>query len=168
MESQAEPERNVSYTKLVFLFFLLRTTLIGLALLEGPYFALRRTFKIFVIFLDITNILQFIFLCDIIYRKILFQYLLYIPVLAYSLTLTITLVVDAHRADDILFKLEGKIKRLAVSYIYGYMGVILGEFLLFPIIYRRLKSDFMWANFKKVGADPVINGKWGRNNFRCI
>ncbi|KAG5860528.1 hypothetical protein KMI_01g01690 [Encephalitozoon hellem] len=172
MESQAEPEKNISYTKLAFFFFMLRTVIIGLALLEGPYFSLRRqtrTFKVFVIFLDITNILQFIFLCDIIYRKILFQYLLYIPVLAYSLTITATLLVNAKRADRIYFEEQGKNKKLALLYIHVYIGIIIGEFLLLPIIYRRLKSDFMWANFKKVGADPDINNAFKRREqFNAI
>ncbi|WEL39258.1 hypothetical protein PFJ87_08g01210 [Encephalitozoon hellem] len=175
MESQAEPEKNISYTKLAFFFFMLRTVIIGLALIEGPYFSLgeiqeTRIFKIFVIFLDITNILQFIFLCDIIYRKILFQYLLYIPVLAYTLTITTTLLINAESIDDkVHFEEQGKNKKLALSYIYVYIGIIIGEFLLLPIIYRRLKSDFMWANFKKVGADPDINNAFKRREqFNAI
>ncbi|UTX45823.1 hypothetical protein GPK93_08g14020 [Encephalitozoon intestinalis] len=162
-KNQAEPEKNISYTKLAFFFFVIRTVVIGLALLSGPYFALddeTTTFKMFIIFLDITNILQFIFQWDIIQRKILFQYLLYIPVLAYSLTLTITLIVDAHNTNSCNFKVEGKIKKLAIGYIYTYMGILLGKVALLPIIYRRLKSDFMWANFKKLGANTAINGKW--------
>ncbi|AFM98802.1 hypothetical protein EHEL_081020 [Encephalitozoon hellem ATCC 50504] len=172
MESQAEPEKNISYTKLAFFFFMLRTVMIGLALIGGPYFSLRRqtrTFKVFVIFLDITNILQFIFLCDIIYRKILFQYLLYIPVLAYTLTITTTLLINAERTDKVYFEEQGRNKKLALSYIYVYIGIIIGEFLLLPIIYRRLKSDFMWANFKKVGADPDINNAFKRREqFNAI
>ncbi|CAD26409.2 hypothetical protein [Encephalitozoon cuniculi GB-M1] len=172
MESQAEPEKSISYTKLAFSIFMARTIAIALALLEGPYFAagrMTRTFKVFVVFLDITNILQFIFLCDIIYRKILFQYLLYIPILGYSLTLTITLIINAHNTSIFLYTMEHSNKSLSISYLYAYMGIVIFEIALLPIIYRRLKSDFMWANFKKVGADPVINGAFKRREqFNAI
>lgn len=160
METQPEPEKRVSYTKVAFFIFLARTIVLALSLLEGPYFSVgreTRSFKIFTVFLDVTNMFQFIFLCDVIQRKNLFQFLLYIPVLAYSLALAIFLLIRAHR-----YSMEPGVPsvRLSIGYICVYIGILLFEVVLHPIVYRRLKNDFMWSNFKRIGANPVINGRW--------
>lgn len=168
MQNTDRTNKNIVYTQLEFIIFTVRTVILGIVILKAPYLLIDDqvvyTYKTFTVFLNVISIFQFIFMFDVIERKNLFQFLFYIPLLIYSMAVTIILIAKTYG-----FPRYVKTRKLYISlgFLYAYLSILISEVFFHLFMYNRLKSDFKWSEFKKVGVNPVINGKLS-NNFRSF
>ncbi|KAH9411039.1 hypothetical protein HK407_09g14570 [Ordospora pajunii] len=160
MDAQNQIKTNLkkNYILIEFFMFVARTVILGLAIHDNPYLSITKGIQgawINTIFLDITSIFQFIFIFDVIQRENIFQLLLYIPIIIYAMLIILATILNA---EIIEFK-TGAVKGRA-GFLYVYTGILIFEILIHIPVYKKLKASFMWSNFKKIGADPKINGKF--------
>lgn len=160
--------KTFTYAGMIFIMFLVRTAVLGIVLLKGSYFIIeereKRTFKVFSILMDVVNIFLFIFILNVVEKKNLFQFLLYIPLLVYALMLTIILLFESYQLPENDQSTE---LYVGISFLFAYGGLLVLEMIFHTFMYNKLKNDFRWSNFKKIGVSPVVNGKVN-NNFRGI
>lgn len=156
--------KSCTYMKRVVLLFMIRTIILGFAFFKGSYFSNPKmvTFKFISIFLDVTSIFQFIFMLDVFQRKSLLQLILYVPLLIYSLTLALIMIFTSYKFSNIYKDLDLTTPNMLL-YLYG--GFIVLEMFTYGFICNKLKTEFVWSNFKRVGADPIINGKVKKSNL---
>lgn len=162
MRATEQSNKNLKYVMVCFLVFLTRTVILGICMLEGPYFSVtnsgdERSFRVLFGFASISNMFRFLFIYNVIERKNLFQLILYFPLIIYGMVLIVVLLVSSYRffPDSDLNHLE-----VAIAFLYVYLAILALEILITLFIYNRLKNDFRWSSFKKTGANPVLNGKW--------
>lgn len=158
MQHLERTNKDFEYTRSAILMFLLRTFVLGLVLLYGPYLVLAEfsKFYVFAIFLDIINIFQFIFILNVIQKKCLFQFMLYVSVLSYALLFTSVMIVGTYKVNEVC---EREDISMGFAFLCVYLCVLVIEMFTYIFIYNRLRKDSIWSNFKRIGVNPVINGK---------
>lgn len=158
MRGLAEANNDVGYIKSATLIFLLRSVVLGAAMFRGPYFNFKKisSFNIFSVYLDMINIFQFVFILTVIQKKSLFRFVLYIVLLVYSLVFTFTMICYSRMAHA---KCSDVNLLLGFALFYTYMGVLIFETVVCALMYISLRRDYEWTRFKKVGANPAINGR---------
>ncbi|KHN69175.1 hypothetical protein CWI42_091020 [Ordospora colligata] len=162
MDAQNQIKRNLknNYILIEFLMFVTRTVVLAFAIHENPYLSITKGIQgawINTIFIDITNIFQFIFIFDVIQRENIFQMLLYIPIIMYAMLIILATILNAEIIEFKTGAVNGRAR-----FLYAYTGILAFEILIHIPVYKKLKAGFMWSNFKKIGADPKMNEAFQR------
>ncbi|KAM0671276.1 hypothetical protein OCOL_001728 [Ordospora colligata] len=168
MDAQNQIKRNLknNYILIEFLMFVTRTVVLAFAIHENPYLSITKGIQgawINTIFIDITNIFQFIFIFDVIQRENIFQMLLYIPIIMYAMLIILATILNAEIIEFKTGAVNGRAR-----FLYAYTGILAFEILIHIPVYKKLKAGFMWSNFKKIGADPKMNGKLKHIIYRSL
>jgi hypothetical protein len=167
MRAMTRRSQYANYEGIVAFTCVLRMLFLAVALWQGSFFVIKNAtlYYTLVPFLNALNLFQMVFMLNVLQTKNIFQFRLYIPIVAYSLVLIALMIQEAFRESGV----EGK-GRIAVAraFLIAYAAEQALEIILCLSLYRRLKADFLWSTFKRVGVSTEVNGKLSCFNFRGI
>lgn len=140
-ESPIDEQRNIAYSTIFCVFVILEITFFGMAV----YFSRTLTHKSVFLVHGATLLLGNFFLLQGIITKNFVQICTY-PIL-YCYTLTITFLNSSSELG------------LYFAFKMAHTGVLVLRGLVLCYAFNRLRLEFSWYSFKKLGPSSRVNGK---------